>query len=113
MELPYPHWYDANATCDYHYGIKGHSTENYLALKNQVQALKNAGYVSFGFDKAGGPNVISNPLPNYSGPKINAILKTFMEERKTCVQDVITPMGLIHEKLVEAGFFQPRRGEAI
>ena len=83
MEPPYPYWYDANATCDYHYGIKGHSTENCLALKNQVQALKNADYVSFGFDKAGGPNVISNPLPNHSGPKINVILKSFMEERKT------------------------------
>ena len=22
MELPYPRWYDANTTCDYHYGIK-------------------------------------------------------------------------------------------
>ena len=83
MEPPYPYWYDPNATCDYHYGIKGHSTKNCFALKNQVQALKNADYVSFGFDKAGGPNVISNPLPNHSGPKINVILKSFMEERKT------------------------------
>ena len=65
MEPTYPRWYDANATCDYHYGIKGHSTENCLALKNQVQALKNVGYVNFGFDKAGGPNVISNLLPNH------------------------------------------------
>ena len=37
MEPPYSRWYDANTTCDYHYGIKGHSTENCLALKNQVQ----------------------------------------------------------------------------
>ena len=51
MEPPYPYWYDANATCDYHYGIKGHSTENYLALKNQIQALKNARYINFGFNK--------------------------------------------------------------
>ena len=34
MEPPYPRWCDANATCDYHYGIKGHSTENRMALKN-------------------------------------------------------------------------------
>ena len=34
MEPPYPHWYDANATCDYHYRVKGHSMENCLALKN-------------------------------------------------------------------------------
>ena len=48
MEPPYPRWYDANASCDYHYGIKGHSTENCQVLKNQVQALKNASYVNFG-----------------------------------------------------------------
>ena len=34
MEPPYPCWYDANANCDYHYGVKGHSIENCLALKN-------------------------------------------------------------------------------
>ena len=83
-----------------------------MALKNQVQALKNAGYVSFGFDKTGGLNVISNLLPNHSGPKINVILKSFMKERKICVQDVITSMRVIHEKLVQAGFLQLSRGEA-
>ena len=77
MEPPYPRWYDANANCDYHYGVKGHSTENCLALKNQVQALKNAGYVNFSYNKDGVPNIISNLLPNHSGPKINGILEKF------------------------------------
>ena len=113
MEPPYPHWYDANATCDYHYGIKDHSTENCLPLKNQVQALKNAGYVSFGFDKVGGPNVISNPLPNHLGPKINAILESFLGGKKTYIKDVITFTRIIHEKLVQAGFLQPKRGKAV
>ena len=67
MEPPYPRWYDANANCDYHYGVKGHSIENYLALKNQVQALKNAEYVNFGYNKDGVSNIISNPLPNHFG----------------------------------------------
>ena len=49
IEPPYPCWYDANATCDYHYEITGHSTKNCLSLKNQVQALKNAGLVNFGY----------------------------------------------------------------
>ena len=53
-----------------------------MALKNQVQALKNAGYVSFGYDKVGGPNVTRNPLPNHSGPKINDVLESLMEGRK-------------------------------
>ena len=73
MKPPYPCWYDANTSGDYHYGIKDHSLKNYHALKNQVQVLKNVGYVNFGFDKDGGPNVISNLLSNHSGPKINVV----------------------------------------
>ena len=112
MEPPYLRWYDVNASCNYHYGIKGHSTKNYQALKNQVQALKNAGYVNFGFDKAGGPNVVSNPLPNHSGPKISSILESSTKRRKTCIRDVITHMKVIHEKLVQVKFFWTRRREA-
>ena len=113
MEPPYPYWYDANATCDYHYGIKGHSPENCLALKNQVQGLKNAGYVNFGYNKDGVPNIISNPLPNHSEPKINAIFVSFIGERKTYVRNIVTPLEVVYGKLVQAGFLQPRRGEAI
>ena len=113
MEPPYPHWYDANASCDYHYGIKDHSTKNCLALKNNIQALKNVGYVSFGFDKAGGPNVTSNPLPNHFGPRINAVLENPTEERKTCIGDVITPMGVIRKELIQARFLQSRKRKAI
>ena len=102
MEPSYPRWYDANASYDYHYGIKGHSTKNYLALKNKVQVLKNAGYVSFDYDKVGGPNVTSNPLPNHFGPKINVVLENSTEGRKTCIKDIITPIGVIHEKLTKA-----------
>ena len=95
MEPSYPYWYVANATCDYHYRVKGHSTENCFTLKNQVQILKNAGYVNFGYNKNGVPNIISNPLPNHSGQKINGILKNSMDERKTCIQDAIAPMKVI------------------
>ena len=73
-----------------------------MALKNNVQALKNVGYVSFDFDKVGGPNVISNPLSNHSGPRINAILENPTEGRKTCIGDVITPMEVIHKELIQA-----------
>ena len=104
MKPPYPRWYDANISCDYHYGIQGHSTKNYLALKNQVQTLKNVRYVNFGYDKAKGPNVISNPLPNHFGPKINGVLESLKEGRKTCIRNVITPMKVIHKELVQARF---------
>ena len=84
-----------------------------MALKNQVQALKTADYVSFGFDKIGGPNITNNPLPNHSGPRINAILKSLMEGRKSSIKDVITLMGVIYEKLVQAKFLQSRKGEIV
>ena len=113
MESPYPRWYNANANCDYHYGVKGHSTENCVALKNQVQNLKNTRYVNFGYNKDGVPNIISNPLPNHSGPKINAIFVSFMGEKKAYVGDIVTPLGVLYEKLLQARFLQPRREEAI
>ena len=71
-----------------------------MALKDNVQALKNAGYVSFSFDKAGGPNVTSNLLPNHFGPRINAVLESPMEGRKSSIKDVITPIEVIHDELV-------------
>ena len=101
MEPPYPRWYDANASCDYHYRIKDHCIENCSSLKYNVHALKNAGYVSFGFDKVGGPDVTNNPLLNHYGPRINAALENPTEGRKTCIKDVITPMGVIHEGSVQ------------
>ena len=84
-----------------------------MALKNQVQALKNVGYVNFGYNKDGVPNIISNPLPNHSGPKINEILENSMDEKKTCIQDVIMPIKVIFQKLIQARFLQPRKREAI
>ena len=82
-----------------------------MALKNQVQALKNAGYVNFGYDKVGGPNVISNPLSNHFGPKINIVLEDSTKGRKTYIEDVTTLMGVIHEELVQARVFQPKKKE--
>ena len=52
-------------------------------------------------------------MPNHSGPKINGILESFKEERKTCVQNIITPMRVIFEKLLHAGFLQSRERGAI
>ena len=84
-----------------------------MALKNQVQNLKNAGYVNFGYNKDGVPNIISNPLPNHSGPKINAISISFMGEKKTYVRNIATPLEVVYEKLVQVGVLQPRRGKVI
>ena len=113
MEPLYPRWYDANASCDYHYGVKGYSTKNCLALKNQVQALKNADYINFGYDKDGGPNVTGNPLPNHFGPRINAVLESPTEGRKSSIRDVTMPMKVVYEELVRARFLQSRRRDLI
>ena len=60
IQPPYPKWYDSNARCDYHAGGMGHSTENCLALKRNVQSLINVGWLSF--KKSGEkPNVNENP----------------------------------------------------
>ena len=36
---PYLKWYDPDTRCEYHGGVKGHSTENCITLKDKVQAL--------------------------------------------------------------------------
>ena len=84
-----------------------------MALKNNVQAFKNAGYVSFGYDKVGGPNVISNPLPNHSGPRINAVLESPTKKRKSSIRGVMTSMGVVYKELIRARFFQSRKRKAI
>ena len=66
-------------------------------------------YVNFGYDKAGGPNVVSNPLANHSRPKINVILKGPTEGRKTYIRDVITHMKVIYEKIVQVGFLWTKK----
>ena len=108
---PYSRWYDANASCDYHYRAKGHSTKNYTALKHKVQALMNARYVSFDFGKTKGPNVTSNLLPNHPRPKINALVEDLAKGVKTRVDDVKTPMEIIYEAFVQVKLLQPKEGK--
>ena len=38
----YPKGYDINARCEYHGGVRGHSTKNYTTSKDKVQALIDA-----------------------------------------------------------------------
>ena len=44
---PYPKGYDINARCEYHGGVKGHSTENCMTFKDKVQSLINADPIKF------------------------------------------------------------------
>ena len=47
------------------------------------------------------PNVNGNPLPNYGGPKVNAVEKDQEMQVKRNVKDVRMPMKLVHK--VKAG----------
>ena len=82
--------------------MKGHSTKNYLALKRKVQDLMKVRYVSFNYNVAGGLNVTNNPLPNHSGPKINALTEDSIESLKTRVNNVKTPMENVYKALTLA-----------
>ena len=44
---PYPKEYDANARCEYHGKVIGHSIENCMAFKDKVQALIDANLTKF------------------------------------------------------------------
>ena len=47
LKPPYPRWYNKNTYCEFHLGAQGHLTEDYEALKYQVQALIEGGYLNF------------------------------------------------------------------
>jgi len=47
LQPPYPKFYNANAKCDYHGGVVGHSIENYKAFKYKVQSLIDNGWLTF------------------------------------------------------------------
>ena len=44
---PYPKGYDVNARCEYHGGVRGHSTEDCTTFKDKVQSLINADPIKF------------------------------------------------------------------
>ena len=44
---PYPKEYDANARCEYHGGVIGHSIEDCMAFKDKVQTLIDANPAKF------------------------------------------------------------------
>ena len=102
IQPPYPKWYDSNARCDYHAGGVGHSTENCLALKRNVQSLINVGWLSF--KKSGEkPNVNENPLPDHENPKVN-VVDSLVEKCKNEVHEIVMPMEALFEGLFEAGY---------
>ena len=58
LKRPFPRWYDADARCDYHARIPGHSTENCNTFKYKVQDLIKFGKLKF--EESNGPTVVEN-----------------------------------------------------
>ena len=58
LKRPFPRWYDANAWCDCHTRILGHSTKNCNAFKYKVQDLIKLG--KFKFEELNGPTRVEN-----------------------------------------------------
>ena len=71
LQSPYPRWYNENTCCDYHYGNRGHSTEECTLLKRRVHDLIKVGALTFEDEDVS--NVNGNPLPDHQRPKINAV----------------------------------------
>ena len=72
IQPPYLRWYNENAHCDYHSSNRGHSMEDYTALKRRVYDLIKVGALAF--DDEDVLNVNRNPLPDHQRSKINAIV---------------------------------------
>ena len=66
LRPPFPKWYKADASCDYHAGNPGHSLENCTALKYKVQGLIQDGKVKF--DEQ---DEVRHSLPIFSRTKEN------------------------------------------
>jgi len=92
---PFPKWYNPNATCAYHGGAPGHSVEQCLALKNKVQSLIEARWLTFKEDM---PNIKTNPLANHGGGAVNAIEVSRSHEPKL-LKDVTTSKRFIYKAL--------------
>ncbi|XP_040955928.1 uncharacterized protein [Gossypium hirsutum] len=92
----YPKWYDANAQCDYHARIIGHSIENCTTFKKLVERLIGMGVVKFDDSTK-----VENPLPNHTEGGVNMV----GEDRriKTDIADVKTPLRWVWKERVKKG----------
>ncbi|XP_017609360.2 uncharacterized protein LOC108455291 [Gossypium arboreum] len=109
MQPLFPKWYDANAQCEYHVGISGHTIENCTAFKKLVERFIKMGIVKF--DDPIGPNVAGNPLPSHSDKGVNAIVENGRRRTKMDVSEVKTPLRWVWKKIVEEGLLIQDLGE--
>ena len=63
--------FDPSKRCDYHFGVKGHTLEECVHLRHQIQDLINNKLIQF--DNMAGLNVSNNPLPHHKETNVNTI----------------------------------------
>ena len=83
LKPPFPKSYNPNVHCDYHAGNPGHSTEDCLFFKQQVQTLIEVGKINFKSS-----NQPSNLPLNFSGIRIEEVeefvtISKEIQERRT------------------------------
>ncbi|XP_017644324.1 uncharacterized protein LOC108484961 [Gossypium arboreum] len=98
LQPPYPKWYDANARCEYHAGIPGHSIKNCIDFKKTVERLIKMGVVKF--DNT--PNT-ENSLLNHSDQGVNAIIEASERRMKEDVAEVKMHIKVIWEEMMKRG----------
>ena len=106
---PYPRWYNENASCDYHFGNRGHSLEDCTAIKWRVSEFIKKGELTFEDEDI--PNVNRNSLPNHGGPKVNAVEDSQDLQVKRDVKDVRMSMRLVYKALVKVGRLKGKQGK--
>lgn len=100
---PYHYKHNPNASCAYHAGHVGHSTEDCWPLKNKIQDLIDSKILTFSEEK---PNIKTNPLPNHDGPTVSVVIEEEPAEPVKWVDEVKTLLSVVLRKLEEFGFLE-------
>ncbi|MBA0786123.1 hypothetical protein Gotri_027584 [Gossypium trilobum] len=98
LQPPYPKWYDANAQCDYHAIIMGHSIENCTVFKKLVERFINMGIVKF--DDSSNTE---NPLPNHTVNGINMMSEAMGRRIKADIAKVKTSLRKVWKEMIKGG----------
>lgn len=94
--LPFHPKHDDNASCAYHAGYIGNSTEDCWTLKYKVQDLINQEILSFSEEK---PNVKMNALPKHGGSTVNVVIEEEIAEYVLRADDVKTSLSVMLNSL--------------
>ncbi|XP_052484280.1 uncharacterized protein LOC105786759 [Gossypium raimondii] len=98
LQPPYSKWYDANAQCDYHAGVTGHSIEHCTAFKKLVEKLIQMGVVKI--DDSSGTE---NPLPKHTDARVNMVGEVTGKKVKKNIDEVRIPLRRVWKEMVRRG----------